>query len=160
MAITLNESGGLGYYWYKSRRYKTTAVVGNCSPFGFGRANDNPAANCQLCFQTAELNPESQIQNSIICQGPEWVKYVCAPPCTPNGGACCICCVGPNWVHEVRSPDVESERMFHMLWDTSEHGRWCRTGSAYCPDSKRDLVVKGTNIVTDADDEEKADVKP
>jgi hypothetical protein len=155
MAITLNESGGLGYYWYKSRRYKTTAVVGNCSPFGFGRfANDNPAANCQLCFQTAELNPESQIQNSIICQGPEWVKYVCAPPCTPNGGACCICCVGPNWVHEVRSPDVESERMFHMLWDTSEHGRWCRTGSAYCPDSKRDLVVKGTNIVTDADDEE------
>lgn len=158
MAITLNESGGLGYYWYKSRseaNYRTAAVVGNCSPFGFGRgASEDPAANCQLCFQTATFDPESQLQKSVICQGPEWVEYVCAPPCTPDGVPCCICCIGPNWVHEVRSPDVESERMFHMLWDTSEHGRWCRTGGGYCPDGQRELIIRDTNIVTDADDEE------
>lgn len=161
MPITLSESGGLGYYWYKSksdRTFKTAAVVGASNPFGGkldSRTYADPGANCNLAFQTFDLDPENNFADTVICQGPEWVEYVCAPPCTPDGEPICICCTGPNYVHEVRSPDVESEKMFYMLWDTENHERWCRTGGAFCPDNKsRELIITNTEIQTDADDEE------
>lgn len=158
MPITLNESGGLGYYWYESRSdaiYISSVVVGNSSPFNWRNSSSaDPAANCGLAFVYEEFDPGDQKQDSIIATGPEWVEYVCAPSCVPDSPPVCICCVGPPFVHAVKSPDVESERMFHMLWDTSDHGRWCRTGGAYCPDSKRYLDIETTSITTDADDEE------
>ena len=158
MPITLDESGALGYYWYESRSdaiYIESAVVGATSPFNFRSSSGaDPAANCGLAFVYKEFDPGDQKQDTIIAQGPEWVKYVCAPPCQPESPPVCICCVGPPFVHAVKSPDVESERMFHMLWDTSDHGRWCRTGGAYCPDGKSYLDIETTSITTDADDEE------
>jgi len=160
MPITLSESGNLGYYWYESRSektYKSAAVVGNPNPFSGkldSRIYDNPGQNCQLAFEYGEHEPGDGNQSTIIAQGPQWVEYVCAPPCKPDGEPVCICCTGPNYVHEVSTPDVESEIMFHMLWDTSDHERWCRTGGGYCPDGKQPLDITTTEITTNADDEE------
>ena len=163
MPITLSETGNLGFYWYKNkseRYYKKNAYVGACTlgvfgiPFPAEPADPPGAESCNLCFEIGEFDPEKQQRDTIIAQGPEWVEYVCAPPCDPEAPPVCICCVGPNYIHEVRSPDVESEEMFYMLWDTSDHGRWCREGTGYCPDGKIDLTITSTEIVTDADDEE------
>ena len=97
MPITLSESGNLGYYWYGSRSektYKSAAVVGNPRPFS-GKADaggPNPADECQLAFEYGEHEPGDGNQSTIIAQGPQWVEYVCAPPCKPDGSPVCICC--------------------------------------------------------------------
>ena len=150
MPITCNESGNLGYYWGETS-FIETVNVGNCSPF-FGRpgqGGDDAALSCQLCKIKGEVDTDDD--NTFITQGPEQVQYICVV-CPGNPPVeVCVCCVWPPKVWECKTPDVESEYMFHMLFDTSDHGRWWRE---CCGGPELPLTIAETNITSDSDDEE------